>query len=120
MRADDRERHELAGKADLADEVRVVEHRACRRLQRCGEERPDRKPGEQEQWVMAAVCERRLPHDAEHEQIDAHEHDRIHDRPEHAERRAPILRLQVAAEEIPEQLAIAQDVGVDVHDGFRA
>ena len=100
MRADDRQRHELAREARLADEVRVVEHRARRRLQRGGEERPDGEPGEQEERVVAAVRERRLPDDAEDEQVDAHEHDRVRDRPQHAERRAAVLRLQVAPEEV--------------------
>src|SRR5581483_6683720 len=113
MRADDRERHELARETNLPDEIRVVEHRASRRLQCCGEERPHRESGEEEQRIVAPVRERRLPHDAEHEQVYAHQHDRIHDRPEHAERRAAVLRLEVTAEQIPEQLAVANEIGVD-------
>src|SRR6266436_6151532 len=55
---------------------------------------------EQKERIVAAGREPCLPDDAEHEQVHAHEHDRVHDRPEHAERRPAVLRLQVAAEEV--------------------
>ena len=112
VRADDGERNELAREARLPDQVRVVEHRPARRLQRRRDERPDGEPREQEQRVVAAVRERRVPDDAEDEQVDGHQQQRVGDRPDDAQRRAAVLRLEVAAEEVAEQLAVAVDVDV--------
>ena len=116
VRADDGERHELAREPRLPDQVRVVEHRARRRLQRRGDECPDGETREQEQRVVVDVREGRVPDDAEDEQVDAHQQQRVRHRPDDAERRAAVLRLQVAPEEVPEELAVPVDVGVRVHD----
>ena len=44
------------------------------------------------------------PEHAEHQQVDAHQQQRVGQRPGHAEDGALVLRLQVAAEEIEEEL----------------
>jgi len=40
--------------------------------------------------------------------VDAEQHERIQERPEDAEERALVLRLEVPAEEVGEELAVAQ------------
>jgi hypothetical protein len=64
---------------------------------------------------VAAARELRVQDHAEDEEVDGHQQERIGDRPDDAERRAAVFRLKVAAEEVPEQLAVAVDVGVRAH-----
>ena len=64
---------------------------------------------------MVDVPEAAVEDDREDEQVDAHQQHGIRDRPEHAERRAAVLRLQVAAEEIAEELAVADQIRVRAH-----
>ena len=59
----------------------------------------------------------RLPEEREDEQVDPEQDERVHERPRDAEDGALVLRLQVAAEEIREELAVAEEVGVDGHRG---
>ena len=61
---------------------------------------------------MALVSERRLPQDGEDEQVDRHEQDGVRESPGNAEHRAAVLRLDVPAKEIPEQLAVADEIAV--------
>ena len=56
-----------------------------------------------------------LQHDAEDEQVDEHQDDRVRERPGEAEHRALVLGAQVAAEEAAEELAVAEEVEVDRH-----
>jgi plasmid stability protein len=56
-----------------------------------------------------------VPEDAEDERVDPHEDERVRERPRDAEHRAAVLRVQVAPEEVPEELAVAVEVGVDRH-----
>ena len=51
----------------------------------------------------------------EDEQVDAEQHERIEERPDDAEHRALVLRLEVPPEEVREQLAVAEEIGVDRH-----
>ena len=46
--------------------------------------------------------------DAEDEQVDAEQDERVQQRPEDAEQRALVLRLEVAAKEVREELAVAK------------
>src|SRR6266540_1269419 len=113
IRADDRERDELAREARLADQRCVVEHRARARLHRRREENPRREPREQVERVVRDVL--RPPEDAEDEQVDAHQDERRHQHPDDAEQRALVLRLQVAPEEVSEQLPVGDQLRVDRH-----
>ena len=56
-----------------------------------------------------------LQQHAEDEQVDEHQHDRVRERPGEPEHRALVLRAQVAAEEAAEELAVADEVGVNRH-----
>ncbi len=115
---DGRERHELAREAHLADQVRVLEQAPRRGLQRGREEDPDGEPRKQEEPVVLGVGGLDLEHHAEDEEVDEHQHDRMRERPEEAERRALVLRAQVAAEEAPEELPITIEVEVGSHRGI--
>ena len=56
-----------------------------------------------------------LQHDAEDEQVDEHQDDRVRERPGEAEHRPLVLGAQVAAEEAAEELAVAEEVEVRRH-----
>ena len=51
----------------------------------------------------------------EDDEVDAEQNERVQERPEDAEQRSLVLRLEVPAEEIREELAVAQEIGVDRH-----
>jgi hypothetical protein len=61
---------------------------------------------------MALRSEAGLPEHGEDQEIDSHEEDRVRERPRNAEQRAAVLRLDVPAEEVPEQLAVADQIAV--------
>ena len=113
LRRDHRERDELAREADLLDQLGAVDHRARRRLQRDREEDPAGEAGEQVERVVrdAAV----LDQHPEDDEVDAEQDERIQQRPGDAEHRALVLGLEIAPEEVREQLAVAEQVGVDRH-----
>ena len=113
VRADDGESGQLPREARPANQRRVVEHRTRPGLDRRREEDPRREPGEQVQRVVRD--RRRAPQVVEHEQVHAHQHERRDQHPDDAEHRSLVLGVQVAAEEVPEQLAIADQIGVDRH-----
>ena len=56
-----------------------------------------------------------LEEQPEDDQVDAQEHERIEERPEDPEQRSLVFRLEVPPEEVGEELAVAQEVGVDRH-----
>ena len=108
---DHRERDELPGEADLADDRRVLDEAPCAALQRCREEHPRRQAAEQEQPVVVEVVRRLgLPEHREDDQVDEHERHRQGERPCEPEHRALVLRAQVAPEEAAEQLAVAEEI----------
>ena len=115
VRPDDRERHELAREAHLADEIRVLEEAPRRRLRRGREEDPGGKTAEQEEPVVGAPHLRDAPEHGEDEEVDEHEHERMQERPPEPEHGAAVLRAQVAPEEAPEEVAEANYVGVNGH-----
>ena len=51
----------------------------------------------------------------EDDEVDAEQDERIQQRPRDAEQRALVLRVEVPPEEVREELAVAQQVGVDRH-----
>ena len=71
------------------------------------------RPGEQVDRVVRDV--RRSGRAARRRQVDAEQDERIQQRPEDAEHRALVLRVEIAPEEVREELAVAQQVGVDHH-----
>ena len=115
VRADDRERDELAREAHLADEVRVLEEAPRRRLRRRREEHPRGKPAQEEEPVVVAPDLGDAPEHREDEQVDEHEDERVQERPSEPEDGAAVLRADVAPKEAPEELAIANYVGVNGH-----
>ena len=80
-----------------------------------GEERPRREPAEKKEPVVVDVCRLRLPEHREHGEIHEHQRDRKRERPGKTEDRALVLRAELAPEEAPEQLVVAQQVRVDAH-----
>ena len=117
VRADDRERHELAWEAHLADEIRVLEQAPRGRLRRGREEHPRGQAAEQEEPVVVAADLGDAPEHREDEQVHEHEHERVQQRPAEPEHRAAVLRADVAPEQASEELAIANYVGVNGHRG---
>ena len=117
LRRDDGQRDELSREADLADERRVLDEAARRGLQRRGEEHPRRQPTEQEEPVVVEVGRLGLPEHGEDDQVDEHEREWQRQRPREPEERALVLRPQVATEEAAEQLAVAEEIPVDLHGG---
>ena len=115
VRPHDRERDELTRKAHLADEVGVLEQRPRRGLRRRREEHPRGKPAEEEEPVVVTPDLGDPPEHREHEQVDEHQDERVQERPPEPEERAAVLRADIAAKEAPEQLAIANYVGVNGH-----
>jgi hypothetical protein len=116
LRRHHREREKLAREAHLADEVRVLQHGARGGLQRGREEDPDRQPGEQEEPVVLVLRRLDLQEQREDEQVDEHQDDRVRQRPREPEHGALVLHAQVTAEEAAEELAIADEIGVDRHE----
>jgi len=53
--------------------------------------------------------------DPEDEQVDTEQDQRIEERPEDAQQRSLVLRLEVTAEQVGEELAVANEVGVHRH-----
>ncbi len=103
------------GNLHLLDQLRAVDHRAGARLQRDREEDPAGDPGQQVERVVrhAGVV---VEDHAEHEQVHGHQRERVDERPEDAERRSPVFRLEVALEEVREELAVANEIGVHRHE----
>ena len=56
-----------------------------------------------------------LEDQSENDQVDAQQDERVEERPENAEQRSLVLRLEVPAEEVREELAVAEEIGVDRH-----
>jgi hypothetical protein len=56
-----------------------------------------------------------LEEQPEDDEVHAEQDERVEQRPDDAEDRPLVLRLEVAAEEIREQLAVAVEIGVDRH-----
>src|SRR5207244_3993242 len=77
------------------------------------EEDPDRETREQEE--RRVVDRNRLPEEREDEQVDPEQDERVHERPRDAEDGALVLRLEVAPEEVPEELAVPEEICVDGH-----
>ena len=67
---------------------------------------------------MVDVGRRRLPHHREDDEVDEHQRHRQRERPQEPERRSLVLRAQIALEEAREQLAVADQIGVDGHRGI--
>ena len=111
---DDREGDELAREAHLLDQLGAVDHRARARLERDGEEEPAGDPGEQVERVVRDLL-LLVPDQAEDEQVDRHQRQRVDERPDDTERRAAVLGVEVAPEEIREELPVADEIGVDGH-----
>ena len=117
IRADDRERHELAGEADLADEIRVLQEAPRGSLRRGREEDPGGQATQQEEPVVVAADLGDAPENGEDEQVHEHEDERVEERPAEPEDRAAVFARDVAAEEASEELAMTNYVGVNGHRG---
>ena len=109
----DREWDELARKTNLADEIRVLEQAARRRLRGRGEEHPGRQPAEEEEPVVAAPHLGDAPEKRENEQVDRHQDEWMQERPGEAEHGAAVLGPEIPPEEAPEELAVTDYVGVN-------
>ena len=82
-------------------------------LERALEEDPRDEAGEQEERVVVdadGVEEHR-----EDDPVDAHQGEWEHQRPAEPEHRAAVLHAQLAPEEVEEQVAVPEEVGVERH-----
>ena len=112
---DHRQGDELAREPDLADDRGVLDDAPRPALQRRREEDPRRKAAEQEQPVVVRLGRLRLPEHREDDEVHEHERGRQRERPREPEERSLVLRAEIAAEEAAEQLAVAEQVGIDAH-----
>src|SRR5262249_24783023 len=109
---DDRERDELSREAHLPDQLGAVEERTRSRLEGRREEDPAREPGKQVERVVRDVVRKE---NTEDEEVDRQEGERVDEPPRDPEHRPAVARMEVAPEEVREQLAVANEVGVDGH-----
>ena len=114
LRRDHRERDELAREPHLLDQLGAVDHRARGRLQRDARRRASRRaPPAGRSGSAGSWCS--VQSSAEDDQVDTKQDERVQERPGDAEDRALVLRLEVPPEEVGEELAVAQEIGVDRH-----
>ena len=71
------------------------------------------RPQSRKQPVVAAPHLGDPPEERKNEQIHRHQDERVQERPREPEDRAAVLGTEIAAEEAPEELAIADYVGVN-------
>ena len=111
---DDGQRQNVAWEAHLLHERRLGEEARARHLHRGLEEDPGDKPGEDEERVVLDL--ERLQEHREDERVDRHQRQRVDERPDQPEDRAAVLPVQLAAEDVQEQVRVPDDVGVEAHD----
>jgi division protein CdvB (Snf7/Vps24/ESCRT-III family) len=58
----------------------------------------------------------RLQQDREDQRVDRHQRQRIDKAPDQAEDRATVFPVELAPEDVHEQIRVADDIGVEAHD----
>jgi hypothetical protein len=101
-----RERQDLVRERHLLHQVRVVDHRTGAAAHRGGEQVPGEQAREQ---VHRIVRDARAEH-ARDEGEDRQIHDRVQERPEGSEDRGRVLDLELAADEVQQDLAPGEDL----------
>ena len=109
----DGQRQQLARETHLLHERCLAEQARARRSGGRLEEDPGQEARDDEQRVVLDSAE--PEEDREDERVDADERERVRERPGDPEHGALVLDLELAPEEVREQLAVAVDVEPDRH-----
>ncbi len=103
-------RQDFGREDDLLDQIAAHEQRVRRFREPGREPRPGQQAAEEEQGVgLRAFAAERVDHVREHERVDRQKHQRMHERPQKAEDRAPVARLQFTLDERTNQQAVLQE-----------
>ena len=108
--ADHRHGKDLEREDDLLDEVRHGHDEAGRAPDRFGEKGEDGDAAEDHEGELCEALGRPalrpsgLEDDAEHERVDDEKDERIQERPEEAQKGAPVPPLDLAPRELPDQV----------------
>ena len=108
------DRQQLGRKDGAPDEAGGGHQRGRPLDQRGRQPDPRKEPADQEERVRLGAGGARLEDDAEDEGVDREQQQRLDERPEEAEDRAAIARLELAQGERRQQAAVAEDPGGDI------